>query len=199
LLLASAVVGCGAPADTSRTAYRSEHHEAFPATDRDPLPYTPSPSAEGRTDETIALAATGGEDQARRLLPAFLRAIRDADERELTSILADAVGSVRSRRRTRQGQARASVIQRIMVYARRALLPPDVDVTDLVDLQRLVITRASEFWRNRDMPELVHPTDLVVDVPLLEGGRGPLRTLLNWSVRGHLVVRPGRDARIVAL
>jgi len=42
-------------------------------------------------------------------------------------------------------------------------------------------------------------TDLVLEVPLREPGRGPLRTILGWSVRGQLVVRPGRDARIVAL
>ena len=41
--------------------------------------------------------------------------------------------------------------------------------------------------------------DLVVEVPIHEPGRAPLRTLLGWHLRGQLVVRPGRDPRLVAL
>lgn len=171
----------------------------LPATDRDPLPYTPPPTTNGRAGEQVSLAAAGGEDQARRMLPSFLRAVRDADERELGQLLAEEVGSVRSRRARQSGRPRATLIQRILVYARRSILPPDVEVDDLVDLERLRVSRASEFWHGRDMPRVVLPTDLVLEVPLLEPGRGPLRTLLGWSVRGHLVIRPGRDGRIVAM
>ncbi len=151
--------------------------EGLPATNRDPLPYTPPPSTtEGHTGQTVALAASGGEDQARRMLPALLRAIRDVDERELEQLLAE----------------------RILIYARRSVLPADARVSELVDLEQLEVRRAAQFWP-RDMPQAVRPTDLVVEVPIHEPGRAPLRTLLGWHLRGQLVVRPGRDPRIVAL
>lgn len=173
--------------------------EGLPATDRDPLPYTPPPSTtEGHTGQTVALAASGGEDQARRMLPALLRAIRDVDERELEQLLAEEITQVRVRRGRPAGQPRSAWIQRILIYARRSVLPADARVSELVDLEQLEVRRAAQFWP-RDMPQAVRPTDLVVEVPIHEPGRAPLRTLLGWHLRGQLVVRPGRDPRIVAL
>ncbi len=188
--------GCG-PTSSSPAAVRPA--AGVPTTDRDPLPYTPAPSAEGRAGTLVSLTAAGGEDQARRMLPALLRAIRDADGRELTDLFAEEVGAVRARRASQPAQARSGIVQRILLYAQRGLVPPDVEIGALVDLERLTVSRASDFWAGRDMPQVVLPTDLVLEVPLLEPGRGPLRTVLGWSVRGHLVVRPGREARIVAM
>jgi len=198
--LALLLLACGpaptAPGDRGPSARAAS--DGLPATDRDPLPYTPPPeAAHGETGTTVALAASGGEDQARRLLPSLLRAVRDADERELEQLLADEVVVSNARRSRRSVQPRATVIQRLLIYARRSVLPADVRVAELVDLEHLEVQRAARHWE-RDMPEDVRPTDLVVEVPIREPGRAALRTLLGWHLRGHLVVRPGRDPRIVA-
>lgn len=197
ILSCAALVACGGPeTEGPREPVR---RAALPATDRDPVPYTPPTSTEARTGEVTSLSAAGGEDQARRMLPAFLEAMRDADERALGQLLGEEIGSVRARGRRHAASPRATLVQRIVLHSRRAQLASDTEVEQLVDLERLRVSRASEFWAGREMPRTVLPTDLVLEVPLLEAGRGPLRTLVGWSVRGHLVVRPGRDARIVAM
>ena len=170
---------------------------AMPPTDRDPLPYTPPPSARGATGETVALAASGGEDQARRILPALLEAMRDANEPRLETLLAEEL--VQARSRTNSRQPRATIIQRMLIYARRSVIPADASADDLVALDQLTVTRAAQHYENREMPETIRPTDLVVEVPLRDAARGPLRTMLGWQSRGLLIVRPGRDPRVVAL
>jgi len=198
-LTAALLCACGPPAPVAHPA-SPRAARALPATDRDPLPYTPARTGEGRTEGTVSLAASGGEDQARRMLPALLRAVRDADERELENLLADEVTMVQTRRARRGGpRPRATLVQRILIYARRSVIPPDASVGDLVELSGLEVQRAAQYWRSREMPGELRPTDLVVEVPIRDAGRGPLRTMLGWHLRGHLVVRPGRDPRIVAL
>lgn len=200
VLMAALLTACGAPAPAGRASIEAADHDGFPATDRDPLPYTPAPVSEGVTTAgTVALAASGGEDQARRMLPALIRAVRDADERQLESLFAEEVASVDNHPRGGGAQPRAPLVQRILVYARRSTLPPDATVEELVELSALEIHRAARYWAGRDMPEQVRATDLVVEVPIRDAGRVPLRTMLGWHLRGHLVVRPGRDPRIVAL
>ncbi|HJL14335.1 MAG TPA: hypothetical protein RMH99_01695 [Sandaracinaceae bacterium LLY-WYZ-13_1] len=200
LVTAALLCACGPPAEPAEPAAPPRRTAGgLPPTDRDPLPYTPPPEGAARTGETVSLAASGGEDQARRMLPALLRAVRDADERELEEILAEEVASVDPRRSRRGARPRTALVQRILIYARRSVIPPDARVGDLVELGDLEVHRAARFWRDRDMPAAVRPNDLVVEVPIRGHGRAPLRTTLGWHLRGHLVVRPGRDPRIVAL
>lgn len=189
----------GDTAETGDTAASGD--TALPSTDRDPLPFTPAPMSHGRTDVTVALSASGGEDQARQMLPALLIAIRDADERGLDSLFADEVGSTDPQRQrpARRGRSRAMIVQSILLHARRAILPVDAQVTDLVDLEALTVTRAAGFWQGGALPDDVRPTDLVLEITLLEPGRRPLRTVLGWNTRAAMVVRPGSDPRIVAL
>jgi hypothetical protein len=146
----------------------------------------------------VALAASGGEDQARRMLPALLEAMRDGDARALEQLLSDEVVASRGRSRSRPSP-RATLIQQILLYARRGLIPADAAPGDLVGLDALRVLRAAQHWRGRDAPDGVQRTDLVVEFPVLEPGRGPLRSVLGWHRRGFIVVRPGRDSRIVAL
>ena len=202
LLVTAALFGaaCGPAPDVEEAPSRGlAEGDEVPATDRDPIPFTPTPSGPGMTGATVALAASGGEDQARRMLPDLLRAMRDADERGLEQLLADELSAVNSNRGPSNTRPRASWVERIMAYARRAAIPGDARIEELVDLETLEISRAVQFWRNREMPENVRPTDLVVEVQLLEPARGPLRSMLGWHLRGTVVVRPGRDPRIVAL
>lgn len=167
-----------------------------PVTDRDPLPYSPPPAEFGIAGETVALAAAGGEDQARRILPAFIRAVQRASERELDALLAEEVAiiPVRTRRRI---LPRAALI-RALVSARRRILDPDVDVAELIDLDQVAVVRASAFFRNRALPAPVLGSDLVVTAPVRSQGRVPLQRLFGWAGQARLVVRPGADPRIVA-
>lgn len=192
LFAALACASCGA-APQEHTAEPRQ----IPPSDRDPLPFTPAPEGVGETDRTVALSATGGEDQARQMLLALVRAVRDADERRLEELFADELvitqGHARPERR-----ARSTAVQRILVNARRGLIQPDVEVEELIDLSSVEVSRAAQHWQGREPPDGIRPTDVVVEVTLLPEGRA-LRPLLGWVLRGLVVVRPGRDARIVAL
>lgn len=205
LLSSASVAACGAASPGPSVDGPGVHEptaapsaRGVPATDRDPLPYTPEPSAEAEAGETVSLAAAGGEDQARRMLPALLIAVRDADERELDNLFADEVLSLDEHRRGGP-RLRTELVQRILIYARRSIIAPDAEPEELVDLSEVAVRRAAQYFHGEDMPEQLRPTDLVVEVPLEDAARGPLRTVLGWHLRGHLVVRPGRDPRIVAL
>lgn len=195
LLLASS---CGSPAAQGGLRTAVAGRPSFPATDRDPVPYTPPPADAAHTGDTVALSAAGGEDQARQMLPALIRALRDADERALEGLFAEDVGEVEARRATRGGRPRASLVERMLLYARRSIIASDAPVEDLLDLNEIRVMRASRFFQGRELPSGVRLTDLVVEAPLLEPGRTPLRTLLGWNGRGTIVVRAGHDARIVA-
>lgn len=189
---------CGRPAADDGRGTTVVSRSGLPATDRDPLPYTPPPTDTALAGDTVALSAAGGEDQARQMLPALIHALRDANERELEQLFAEEVGQIAARVAARAGRPRATIVQRMLNFARRSIIASDSDVGDLLDLSAVRVTRASRFFHGRELPRTVRVTDLVVEVPVLEPGRSALRTLLGWSGRGYLAVRPGRDARIVA-
>lgn len=170
-----------------------------PDTARDPLPYTPPPSTRSRPGQPVGLSASGGEDQARRLMPEFLRAVRAADEDRLMELLYDEVAHLDRSRARRRARPRSSLVRRILLYARRHPLPTDVAVRDLVDLSQLEVRPARERWSDGNLPSPLRGTDLLVSMPVREAGRLPLRFMLGWGLRGALVVRPGRPPRIVAL
>jgi hypothetical protein len=184
-------LGCGSGGEAPSARSR------LPPSDRDPLPFTPAPAPAGRTDEPVALAAAGGEDQARRMLPALLAAARDGDQRALEQLLADEITNVQTP--DVAPRPREVVVERVLLFARRALIQPDVRVEELVDLTNARASRAAQSFEGREVPRELRPTDVVLEVPLLEAGRAPLRSMLGWHLRGTIVVRPGRDPRIVGL
>lgn len=171
-----------------------------PVTDHDPLPYAPAPRAEGSTDEPVALVAAGGEDQARWMLHDLLMAMRDGDERRLEQLLADELLSPYPGEGGRL-RPRAAVIPQILTVSRRGLIQPDVQIGALVELDRVEVSRAARFFEHRSLPAGLRATDIVVVVPMRDEGRTPMRMMLgpHWQLRGHLVIRPGQDARVVAL
>lgn len=184
------MVGCGGAVEPS-------NRPRIPPSDRDPLHFSPAPTTEGHTGEPVALAAAGGEDQARRLLPALLLAVRDADERRLEQLLAPRVIRL-LQHRSAAVRPREMVVQRLLLYARRSVIQPDVRVEELVEIGRVQASRAAQFFEGREMPEGIRATDVVLEVPVLATGRGALGAMLRWHARGAMVVRPGRDPRIVA-
>lgn len=171
---------------------------ALPPTDRDPLPFTPPPEPAGETDRTVALAASGGEDQARELLPALIRAVRDSDARRLEQILAEELVALQGQGDRPLPRPRAWLVERALALGQRQVIPPDAEVDDLVELASVQVGRVSQFWPAGSAPSGVRATDLVVEVQLTEQGRGPLRAIFSWHLRGRIVVRPGREPRIVA-
>lgn len=193
LLSCTALAGCAAAG-----APRVDRSDV-PATDRDPLPFTPPPEPAGETDRAVSLAASGGEDQARQLLPVLLRAARDADQHQLEQLLLDEVVLLQGHGSRALIQPRASLVERVLHAARRSILQPDAEVDELVDLTTVRVSRAAEHYQAGNLPPHVRATDVVLDVSLLEAGRAPLRVLFQWQLRGRIIVRPGRDPRIVAL
>jgi hypothetical protein len=201
LSLACALVAgaCGAAPATPVPAERSHTGRAPPPSDADPLPYTPGPGPAGETDRAVALAVSGGEDQARRMLPALLLALRDGDEQRLAQLLADDLSYVHGD--PTATRSRSGLVQSVSNQARRAALQPDLTVEQLVDLESVRVTRAAQYWQDRPMPTGLVATDLVVEVSVSEEGRVALRNMLGqaWNAHGALVVRPGSDPRILAL
>jgi len=198
-LVAAFAAGCGGSDPSTEPARPTR--SSLPATDRDPLPYTPPPTEDARAGDTVALAAAGGEDQARRMLPALVRALRDPDDsgdRALAELFADRVGRVNERHARRPGVPRGLLVPRLRLHSRRSILAPDAEVDDLFDVRSIEVVRASRYFRRAPMPSTARVTDLVVVAPLLPAAAGPLRTLLGWRERGTLVIRPGREPRIVA-
>ncbi len=168
-----------------------------PSTERDPIAYVPPPASTGHTGEPVALAAAGGEDQARQLLPRFLEALRDGDEATLSASFAPRVDYLSAEPR-RAARDRDGVVQRILIYARRNAIAAELGAGDLVDLRGVVTSRAGAFWHGRAVPTEVRLTDVVLEFPILEPGRAPLHALMGWHLRAVLVVRPGSSAEIVA-
>lgn len=193
LLCSIALLGCGAGGAHPARA------SAVPATDGDPLPFTPPPEPEGHTDRTVALAASGGEDQARQMLPVLLRAARDGDQHQLEQILLEEVVMLQGRGDRPLARPRSSFVEHLMHAARRSVIQTDVEVEEMVDLTTVRVSRAAEHYQGRSLPTNVRATDVVLDVNLLEAGRAPLRMLFLWQMRGRIIVRPGRDPRVVAL
>ncbi|MCA9605590.1 MAG: hypothetical protein KC619_08355 [Myxococcales bacterium] len=194
LLAATCACGGAAPREAAAPPPRGE----LPVTDRDPLPHTPPPSELALAGEPGALAAAGGEDQARRMLPALVEALRDgteAGERRLVGLFEDEVGLVA---RPATTQPRATLVLRLVSHARRGVVPRDALAEDLFDLEGVRVERAARFFANRELPRTAQPTDLVVLVPVREPGRSSMRQLFGWTVNAHLLVRPGREPRIVA-
>jgi hypothetical protein len=189
IVLALLVMGCAGTAPRPVAS--------LPATDRDPLPFTPPPEPRGRTGETVALAAVGGEDQARRMLPELLVAVQAGDPRALETLLAEEL--VLLQNRDAVARPREAVVDRIVRATQRASMPPDAPVEELVDLASVRVSRAAQAFAGRGLPPGIRATDVVVEVPLLDAGRIILRMLLGWHHEGRMIVRPGRDARIVGL
>lgn len=194
LLVAATACGAAEPSGAALAPARAE----LPVTDRDPLPHTPPPSEPALAGEPGALAAAGGEDQARRMLPDLVDALRDGTEvgeRRLVGLFDDEVGLVA---RPATTQPRATLVLRLLSHARRGVMPPDATVEDLFDLEGVRVERAARFFANRELPRTARPTDLVVLAPIHEPGRSPMRQLFGWTVNAHLMVRPGREPVIVA-
>ncbi|MFK7991736.1 MAG: hypothetical protein AB8I08_37310 [Sandaracinaceae bacterium] len=199
LALGLTLIACGPAAQPPPAQRTTPLRAGLPRTDRDPLPYVAPPRPRGQTGQTVTLLAAGGEDQARRMLPALLESLRDGDESGLESLLAPLVFQASRRRSNGAARPRAALVQRMLIYARRGVIPPGTPVADLVELEGIDVQRAVAAYPDGVLPELVESTDLVVEVPVRSAGRTPLRALLGWHERGRMVVRPGSDPRIVAL
>lgn len=193
-LLACPLASCGGARGSE-----GDRAAAPPPTDRDPPPFSPSPVSAARTGEVVGLVTSGGLEQARAVTIRFIAAVRDEDRDTLEQILADPMGRVRPQLRT-PWMPRATVMQQLLHPQRRRLsVGSDTPVDRLVDTDGIEVIPLAQRDDEDPVPEGYSGTDLLVKVPVQEGGRQLLGLTLRWTGDGFLVVRPGPEPRVVAL
>lgn len=179
------LVGCGAERPPITP-------EPIPATDRDPPAWTPSASVEGHTGEPVALAPSGGAEQARALFTTLVLALRDGSESAIAATLAERVGQ------TQVGLGRTTwtrgvLARQMLAAAAGSHVEADVPFDALVDPATLVVREAATHFEGA-LPPSVAPGDQVVTfVPTALG-----RRLLAGLGSTTLVVRPGPTPVVVA-
>lgn len=188
--------GCGPGANSSIT---HSDPTALPPTDRDPPPYAPGPTEEARTGPAVGVVTTGGFEQARNLTLRVLEALRDGDRETLEDHLSDPVGRTRPRLIAPRFPRSQMLDQMLSQHRRRYAVRPDTPIEDIVDPNGIAVVPLAQHDEGGELPEGFLATDLLVEVPVREGGRRFLGVTLQWLGEGKLVVRPGPDARVVAL
>jgi hypothetical protein len=167
-----------------------------PPTDADPPAWVPPPDEAPTTGRAVAIATSGGYDQARAVAIRFVLAVRDGDEAVLSRLLSERVGHVVPRL-TSPNRDRGELVRIIVRNPRRAGLSPDVPLDELVDSARMEVT---PLVRNTDtLPPGLSGSDLLVQFPLRAQGRRFRLIISNWSAEGRLVVRPGVEPQILCL
>jgi len=187
------VLACGGGSTTSAPA-------AAPGTERDPLPYAPTPADAPETGGSVGVRTSGGQDQARIVAVRALRAIAEGDERALTRLLAERVARTQPRL-SEASRPRSDVVEHAVRNASRARLTAGITLESMIDLEHLEATPLRETAAgSRPLPRGLEPTDIEIAVPLLPTGRRVLRLLLpGWVHRGVIVVRTGVEPRIVGI
>ena len=191
VLLVFLASGCG-----SSPSLRAP--EAEIVTDRDPLPYTPPPSAAPTTGQPVGIAVASRHEEARAVATQLLRAIRDGDEGVLSALLADPVLTVFPRLGA-GARSRAELLERILRHPQRGLLTPETPIEELGDLAQLEVASLAQEESRGPMPSSFDESDLLVTFPLGPTGTRALRALIGWPSRGGFVLRLGTPPVIVAL
>ncbi len=191
-VVATTLLSCGA-------AIESTAESRSPVTDWDPTPYAPEPANRPTTGETVGIAASGGYDFARAVTVRLLRAVRDGNESELNDLLADQL--VRGAARMRSAlRSREQMVNAIAHHPRRGHFNMQQPVSQIINVDQLVVAPVSQRWGGRSIPSALQDTDLIVSVTVREEARRWLRYLLpGWRETGTVIVRPGATAPVVGL
>jgi len=126
--------------------------------------FRPGTRADDQFNVKLDLQARPGDRLVAAVLLAALRA--------LEQLLSEDVGEIDARSTTRGGRPRASLVERMLLYARRSIIASDVQIEDLVDLNEIRVTRASRFFQGRELPSGVRLTALVLGAPGSAAGAG---------------------------
>jgi hypothetical protein len=166
------------------------------STHADPPPYTPEPSDQPTAGETTGIAASDARDQARAVVARFIDAVQASDQGELERLFADPITPM-GRRREPRIQEREALIAFVLEAAQQQP-GPAVGVQEIANLRDLSVTPLSESY-GEDLPTGLAPTDLLVTFPVDPQGGRNLRAALGWLANGMMVIRPGRQPRIVGI
>lgn len=187
--VAAGAMGCGG-------ASPQANEPALALTDRDPPPFTPTPSDYTETGGVTAGRVSGNIDQARRVALEVFEAVRAADAAALRAMLSQRVVSpgVDGFRRTR---TREIVISQI-VRAHRRTTQPRPAADQMLQLQQIDVRPVRS--RNGALGSGVRPTDLMVTIPQTQDGRQQLPRWYNpWRGVVRVIVRPGQRAQVIGL
>ncbi len=156
----------------------------------------PEPSAE--TGQSAGLTLSGGYDQARSIALRFVRAVRDADEVTLETLLSDPV--YRSPPRHAQTPIpRTDVLTALANSARDANLGPDTPLEQLLRLDDIQVLPLEEYAAGQAVPAGLDPNDLVVSFTLEALGRTLFQPMMHFGSRVAIIVRPGAAPLVLAV
>jgi hypothetical protein len=154
--------------------------------------FAPRPGTSARAGDGVALAATGGEEQARSAAVSMVQALLDGDAPALGDLFAERVLLVL----TGNTQARAELIERCVREARALQYEPDARVDAIVELSAIEVRRAG-LAGDATLPPAIRASDLLVTLPAPRGANA--ETLHHIPCLTALYVRPGTRSTIVGI
>jgi hypothetical protein len=140
----------------------------------------------------VAIALTGGEEQARSTALAMVEALLEADSASLQALFAERLVYVM------EGVERSSaeLIARCMQEARALSYEPGLTLSSVVSPQAIAVRRADAYHARVPMPPGISPNDWVVTLPPSDSGNETTRRVLCLHT---LYVRPGPHSLIVGV
>jgi hypothetical protein len=176
------------PLEAEHAGYGDERFEA-----RERAAYAPEPVLRAQSGDSVALAVSGGEEQARSTAVSMVQAMLDADAPALNGLFAERVIFVVSS----SAQARSELIERCLREARTLQYEPDVRIEAVVDLSAIEVRRADRQHTDLPLPPGIRASDLAVTLP-------PPRAASPESLRripclSGVYVRPGAHGSIVGV
>jgi hypothetical protein len=188
VLAACAQRPAATPLEAEHASYGDERFEGW-----QPAPYTPQPALRAQSGDSVALSASGGEEQARSAAVSLVQAMLDADAPALNGLFAERVIFVVSS----TAQPRAELIERCLHEARALQYEPDVRIEAVVDASAIEVRRADRQHGDVPLPPGIRASDLLVTLP-------PPRAASPESLRripclSGVFVRPGAHGSIVGV
>lgn len=188
LLAACADRVVATPLQAEHAGYGDERFEAW-----ERAAYTPEPVLQAHSGNGVALAVSGGEEQARSAAMSMVQAMLDADAPALNSLFAERVIFVLSS----TAQARAELIERCLREARTLQYEPDVRIDAVVDLSAIEVRRADRLHADLPLPPGIRASDLLVTLPPPRGASP--ESLRRIPCLSGVYVRPGAHDAIVGV
>jgi hypothetical protein len=155
--------------------------------------YTPAPVQQAQSGDSVAVAVSGGEEQARSAAVSMVQAMLDADAPALNGLFAERVIFVLSS----TAQARAELIERCLREARTLQYEPDVRLEAVVDLSAIEVRRADRQQGDVPLAPGIRASDLLVTLPPPRGASP--ESLRRIPCLSGVYVRPGAHGSIVGL
>jgi hypothetical protein len=154
---------------------------------------TPAPVLRAHTGDSVSVAVSGGEEQARSAVVSMVQAMLDADAPALNGLFAERVIFVLSS----TAQPRAELVERCLREARTLQYEPDVRLEAVVDLSAIEVRRADRQQSEVPLPPGIRASDLLVTLPPPRAASP--ETLRHIPCLSGVYVRPGAHGSIVGV